>query len=658
MVKGHQKAGLRQLWIRSFVLFLLTFAIAIGSNLHWPVIAQTEETPTIPGDVHFDEDSPPILQPNQPSPSESPNLDPSLFELLPPPRLRDIDNHWAKDCIQGLVDQNRLGNPNTYPDGQFRPDDPTTWQDLITWLNPDSLSLANSAANALGITNPSNFLSHYPANYFELDQALSRVEVMMAIAAKRDFPYVNNAIAALKANFADATVIPEFAREGVAATLAQSALVLYPPSDRLDPNQIATRGEVAAMVCQATPIAALTNSLPSEAVRIPQTAGAPAIPDQELRGVWLTNIDSEVLFSRENLEQGIATLKEANFNTVYPTVWNWGTTLYPSAAAERTIGVKQGLYPYPERSQRDRELEATQGDRDMLEELIEIGHGQGLKVIPWFEFGYMTPSNSSLVERHPDWLTHKADGTYVTPAGDFNRAWLNPFHPQVQRFFLLMVDELLRNYDIDGFQVDDHMGIPVEFGYDPVTIALYQQEHDGQSPPVNPNNREWVRWRADKISDFMGEIAQLIKNRRPDAILSVSPNPHPFAYDNYLQDWPTWVNRGYVDELIIQVYRRDMERFIWEMNKPWAQSARRRIPTSLGILTGLRTSPMPIETVQQQIDAVRDRAYAGVSFFFFESLFNYNDEPADARLDAIKSAFPNLATIPNRESGWRSRNPL
>ena len=95
MVKGRQQDRLRQLWIRSCVLFVLTFAIAIGGELHWPVIAQTdlqsapqtevqpettpdpatemlpsdqpeispeadtEASPLIPGEVRFDEDRPP-----------------------------------------------------------------------------------------------------------------------------------------------------------------------------------------------------------------------------------------------------------------------------------------------------------------------------------------------------------------------------------------------------------------------------------------------------------------------------------------------------------------------------------------------------------------------------------------------------------------------
>ncbi|EFA74365.1 hypothetical protein CRD_00101 [Raphidiopsis brookii D9] len=65
----------------------------------------------------------------------------------------------------------------------------------------------------------------------------------------------------------------------------------------------------------------------------------------ESRGVWLTNIDSDVLFARERLKRSLKTLGKLNFNTVYPTVWNWGYTLYPSQIASRVIG--KSLDPTP-----------------------------------------------------------------------------------------------------------------------------------------------------------------------------------------------------------------------------------------------------------------------------------------------------------------------
>jgi uncharacterized lipoprotein YddW (UPF0748 family) len=52
-----------------------------------------------------------------------------------------------------------------------------------------------------------------------------------------------------------------------------------------------------------------------------------------------------VLFKRDRLEAALQRLRELNFNTVYPTVWNWGYTLYPSRVAERATG--RSLDPTP-----------------------------------------------------------------------------------------------------------------------------------------------------------------------------------------------------------------------------------------------------------------------------------------------------------------------
>lgn len=57
----------------------------------------------------------------------------------------------------------------------------------------------------------------------------------------------------------------------------------------------------------------------------------------KIRGVWLTNVDSNVLYDPVQLKTAIADLKSTNFNTLYPTVWNDGHTLYPSAVAQQWL---------------------------------------------------------------------------------------------------------------------------------------------------------------------------------------------------------------------------------------------------------------------------------------------------------------------------------
>jgi len=33
--------------------------------------------------------------------------------------------------------------------------------------------------------------------------------------------------------------------------------------------------------------------------------------------------------------------------------------------------------------------------------------------------------------------------------------------------------------------------------------------------------------------------------------LAVSPNPNPFSYDRFLQNWPDWDQRGLIEELVV-----------------------------------------------------------------------------------------------------------
>ena len=350
---------------------------------------------------------------------------------------------------------------------------------------------------------------------------------------------------------------------------------------------------------------------------------------QEVRGVWLTNVDSDVLFTPENTTNAIATLAELNFNTLYPTVWNWGYTLYPSAVAEEVIGI---------------ELDPTEGlqGRDVLQEIIDQGHQKGMAVIPWFEFGFMAPADSKLAKLHPEWLTARADGSTIWVEGNVHeRVWLNPLHPEVQKFITDLIVELVSNYDVDGIQLDDHFGYPSELGYDDYTVGLYQQEHKGKLPPQNSQDPEWIRWRADKISNYVAELFQAIKQANPQAIVSLSPNPQEFSLKSFLLDWQTWERKGLIEELIVQVYRKDTNSFINEVTQPEIIAAKENIPVSIGILSGLKGRPVLFGRIRQQVDITRTKNFAGVSFFFYESLWHMALESSDQRQAKFKSLFQN-----------------
>lgn len=462
---------------------------------------------------------------------------------------------------------------------------------------------------------------------FHPGQHLARWELWVALTDGLDYRAAQPPRDTLNATYRDAILVPDEIAEPLAAATERKLVVNYPEVDWLHPYRLATRAEVAATLCQ---VLAVETGVASTIA--PDYVAEAIVP--EIRGVWLTNIDSEVLFSRQNLRDGIERLHRLNFNTIYPTVWNWGYTLYPSAVAEPAIG--RSLDPEP----------GLQG-RDMLQEAIEHARQRDMRVIPWFEFGFQAPSYSELARRNPDWLTQRADGTQTIMEGEHERVWLNPFHPEVQQFILDLVVEIVRNYDVDGIQFDDHLGLPVEFGYDPYTVALYRSEHDGADPPADYSDPEWVRWRANKITEFVDRAFHAIKAVNSDAVVSVSPNPQHFAYSRYLQDWERWERAGYIEELVLQVYRSDLDVFLAELDRPEVEAARRHIPVGIAILAGLKNRPTEMPLIAEKVRSVRERGFSGMSFFFYESLWEWANDPPTAREAGLAELFPEAVDAPD-----------
>jgi uncharacterized lipoprotein YddW (UPF0748 family) len=331
----------------------------------------------------------------------------------------------------------------------------------------------------------------------------------------------------------------------------------------------------------------------------------------ELRGVWLTNVDSDVLFLEKKLEYALAQLAELQFNTIYPVVWNKNQTLYPSPAAKAVTGIYQ----------------SESAHVDILAMIVEKAGPLGLQVIPWFEYGLMALPQSALAQRHPDWLTTDRNGNHKTKNG---MVWLNVNHQAVRTFMLDLVAEIITTYPVAGIQFDDHFGWPVELGYDSLNMSLFERPL-----PQNIHDDAWMGWRAESLTKLWQEIHDRFQQLRPDALLSLSPNPHPFAYDHYLVPWPTWDRLGLIDQLIVQVYRQNTLAFTQDLMR--LRSTRSR--TAIGILSGLRTRAVPMEQIRDQVEVTRRLGFAGFSFFFYETLWNLAKEPADERKAVFAELF-------------------
>ncbi|MEO1591629.1 MAG: family 10 glycosylhydrolase [Cyanobacteria bacterium J06632_22] len=359
------------------------------------------------------------------------------------------------------------------------------------------------------------------------------------------------------------------------------------------------------------------------------------VATQQIRGVWMTNVGAALMYYTTRLDEVAATLAQHQINTLYPCVWNRGYTLHPSGVAVAAGGARQepttNLPLYP----------PILGSDDPLQGLVHQAHRQHLRILPWFEYGLMIPATSPIAQAHPDWLTTTREGATVAspltahprlPQGlkNFqlettggNLAWLNPVHPEVQQFLTDLIAEVVTRYPVDGIQLDDHFGLPIAFGYDPYTVAQYRASHNDTPPPTDPNNAEWVAWRAGHITALMAKISQAVKQANSAAIVSVSPNPPAFAYRKYLQDWRTWVDQDLVDEVVVQVYRSDLDVLNNDLYNSGFYDLRKRLPVAIGLYTGPFSQAKSIERLAEEIALVQTAGYQGVSMFCWETTLGW-----------------------------------
>jgi uncharacterized lipoprotein YddW (UPF0748 family) len=331
-------------------------------------------------------------------------------------------------------------------------------------------------------------------------------------------------------------------------------------------------------------------------------------------GVWLTNSPSPLYYDAGRMEQAVRELAGAGFNTLYPNVWSRGATFHRSRYAP--------IEPA---------LERVNPDLDPICNLTRAAQNRGMQVVPWFEYGLMEPADAEVVRAHPDWLLRRSDGSALyamhganlrtSPLKDL-RVWLNPAHPKVRQRFIGLISEIVQRCGVDGIQLDDHFAWPVDLGYDDTTRAIYRSQ-TGREPPTNTTDRYWMRWRRQQLTSLLrelrGQIQQVSGTKR--LVISLSPGPFRFAYNQWLQDWELWALGGLIDDLVVQNYAYSVKGFAQDLDQPALIKARGwGIPVEIGILAGFGGRTTDMATLGRKVDLAWGRGH-GVIYFYWEGLW-------------------------------------
>lgn len=328
-----------------------------------------------------------------------------------------------------------------------------------------------------------------------------------------------------------------------------------------------------------------------------------------IKGTWITNVGSNALRSEKNIIEAVANCKKNGLNHIFVVVWNGGVTLYPSQVLQDYIGLRQ---------------DTVYKNFDPIACIVKEAHKAGLKVHAWFEFGFSysyKDSSSPWLAKYPHWAGRKNDGSLLVKNGFY---WWNSLHPETQQFLKKLVLEVVKKYEVDGIQGDDRMpAMPAEGGYDDYSVQLFSKEHGGASPPANPKDPAFIKWKADKLSAFGKEIYGAVKKLRADCVVGWAPSPYPWSREEYLQDWPQWLEGGYADYIIPQLYRYKIdayEKILKELNDMLPAKHKQKVFP--GILTSLGDGAYQSsrELTDQMLQLNRKYGFNGEAFFYYETL--------------------------------------
>ena len=275
-------------------------------------------------------------------------------------------------------------------------------------------------------------------------------------------------------------------------------------------------------------------------------------PKREFRGAWIQCVNGQFLGKspqqiRDMLSSQLDVLKRDGINAIMFQVRPEGDALYRSNYEpwSRYLTGQQGLAP--------------DDGWDPLQWMIGQCRSRGMECHAWINPYRMKTKGTTelafnhLAVQHKEWIVEYGDLYILNPALEVSRSYT-----------CMVVDDILRHYDVDGIHMDDYFYPYPEAG------VKFNDEANFRADPRGFDNLG--DWRRDNVNLLIRDLHKMIRKDYPWVKFGISPfgiyrndrsgqnSPYGSAtnglqnYDDLYADVVKWQAEGWVDYLIPQVY--------------------------------------------------------------------------------------------------------
>ncbi len=281
------------------------------------------------------------------------------------------------------------------------------------------------------------------------------------------------------------------------------------------------------------------------------TADAQSAPKREFRGAWIQFINGQFQgMSRDQMQANLTgqlnALQQCGVNTIIFQVRGEADAFYasPYEPWSRFLTGRQGQAPAPY--------------WDPLAWMVDECHKRGMELHAWINpFRAKTKGTTALAMNHP-YMQNPArffeyDGLYI----------FDPGLAENREYICKIAADIVRRYDVDGFHIDDY--------FYPYPAAGRLIPDDNTFARFNSGMTDRADWRRHNVNSFISMLHDTLRSVKPWVKFGVSPfgiyhnrrsgGNIPGSettglqnYDDLYADVLLWINKGWVDYTIPQIY--------------------------------------------------------------------------------------------------------
>lgn len=246
-------------------------------------------------------------------------------------------------------------------------------------------------------------------------------------------------------------------------------------------------------------------------------------------GNYLRGKDEETI--KKSIDDMLDNVKNFDFNMVILQVRSFSDAIYPSS-----------IFPS------SRSVVNNEGDElpfDILKYFIKKAHKKDLELHAWINpYRISNDTDTSIISKENP--AYKLLNTSSVKVIDNVGIYYNPASSEVESLILDGIEEIIKNYDVDGIHFDDYF----------YPKSNYIDSTDYEKAYKDNNSLTLQEYRLNTISSLIRKTYKLIKFYDKSLVFGISPdgNIDNNYNSNYVDTRKFCTEEGYLDYIMPQVY--------------------------------------------------------------------------------------------------------